>query len=146
MLNGLGAVLASLGFGILFNVRGDKLLVAALIGGVGGVIYYVCLQFGNSEGMSLFLASIMVSLLSQIFARLLKCPVTTFLICAIIPLVPGGGMYYTMLEVISNNIDGAIILGFETIIQACCIAIGCILVSSMTRVFSQMKRRQICQK
>mgnify|MGYP002545436477 CR=1 FL=1 len=143
MLNGLGAILASLGFAILFNVKGDKLFTAAFIGGIGGVVYYASLYFGNGEGLSLFIASIIVSLLSEIFARLLKCPVTTFLLCAIIPLVPGGGMYYTMLEVISDNIDGAIVLGVETIIQACCIAIGCILVSSMTRIWSQTKRRKV---
>lgn len=141
MLNGLSAALASFGFGIIFNIKGNKLFAAALIGGMGGFAYHAALVLGNSQALSLFIASICVSLLSEIFARFLKCPVTTFLICALIPLVPGGGMYYTMLEVVRNHIEQAIIKGVDTIIQACCIAIGCILVSSMTHVFYQFKRK-----
>lgn len=148
MINGFTAVFASFGFAILFNVKGDKLFSAAFIGGIGGVVYDLSVFMGGSQAVSLFAASICISILSELFARLLKCPVTTFLICAIIPLVPGGGMYYTMLEVVQNNIDGAIIKGVDTIIQACSIAIGCILISSMTHIWYQFKRKgkSLCQK
>lgn len=142
MINGFAAVFASLGFAILFNIRGDKLFSAAFIGGLGGVIYDLCIFFHSTQAMSLFIACVVISILSEIFARLLKCPVTTFLICALIPLVPGGGMYYTMLEVVQNNIDGAIIKGIDTIIQAGSIVIGCILVSSMTHLFNQIKEKR----
>ena len=54
MLNGLGAILASLGFAILFNVKGDKLFTAAFIGGIGGVVYYASLYFGNGEGLDVY--------------------------------------------------------------------------------------------
>ena len=38
----------------------------------------------------------MVSALAELLARLLKAPATIFLVIGIIPLVPGGGLYYTM--------------------------------------------------
>lgn len=143
MLYGWTALLASFGFGILFNIRGNKLFAAALIGGAGGLIYDLMLRLGYSEAWNLFVTSSCISLMSELCARFLKCPVTTFLICAIIPLVPGSGMYYTMLEVVQNRLDGAIVLGVDTIIQACSIAIGCILVSSMVQMIYQIKRKGI---
>lgn len=33
---GLSAFLASLGFGLLFNIKGKNLFLAGLVGGVGG--------------------------------------------------------------------------------------------------------------
>ena len=124
----LAFVTGAFGFGLLFNLRGKKLIVTAMIGGSGGVIFECAHLLGQSTANSLFYASVTVSLLSEVSARLLKCPVTTFLICGIIPLVPGGGMYYTMLNVVENNFDVAVKNGIETIIQACSIAIGCTLV------------------
>ncbi len=51
---------------------------------------------------AMFTAAFLVSLLSQIFARIFKAPVTIFLVPGILPLVPGVGMYrivyYLLLE------------------------------------------------
>ncbi len=140
LFNGWAAILASFGFGILFNVRGIRLLSASFIGGVGGFIYYLCLECGYSHGLGLFIASIMISLLSEIFARIHKCPVIMFLVCALIPLVPGGGMYYTMLEVVKGNIDHAIATGANTLIEAGSIVIGCLTVTSCVHMLRQIKK------
>lgn len=139
-MNGFGAIIASFGFGVLFNLKGRKLCVAALIGGLGGIVYQTFLNLGYTDAMGLFVASMSISIASEIFARMIKCPVTTFLICALIPLVPGGGMYYTMLEVVNNNIDAALIRGVATIVQAGSIVIGCTLVSSATRLMLRFRK------
>lgn len=130
MVEGFSAIFASFGFAILFNIRGKKLIIATIIGFIGGFTYHICLLNGYSQVPSLFIASIIISILSEIGARIMKCPVTIFLLCALIPLVPGGGMYYTMLAVVNNQIDLAIQTGVDTIVQACSIVIGCTLISS----------------
>lgn len=142
VIQAIASILASLGFAILFNVRGNRLITASLIGGIGGLTYYLFVQFEYGEVIALFIASMLISVLSEVFARVHKCPVTTFLLCALIPLVPGGGMYNTMLEVVRNNIDGAIVCGVDTIIQACSIVIGCMFISSGLRMINQFKRRK----
>ena len=63
------------------------------------------------------------------------------LICALIPLVPGGHMYYTMLEVVKGNTDLAMYKAIDTCAQACSIAIGFILVSSIVRTYTHIKQR-----
>ena len=138
---GFGAALGSLGFGYLFHVKGYKILITALIGGVGGFVYTWASLDGHSTVVSLFFASMAVSLLSEISSRYFKCPVTSFLICALIPLVPGGHMYYTMLEVVNGNTDLAMYKAIDTCAQACSIAMGFILVSSIVRTYTHIKQR-----
>jgi len=137
MMSAFGAALGSLGFAILFNIRGDKLFTAAIIGGAGGLVYDLVLKLDYSVVVSLFFASVVISVLSEVFARVSKCPVTTFLVCALIPLVPGGGMYYTMLEIVQDNLNGALVRGIDTVAQACSIAVGCILVSSLMKMYNK---------
>ena len=138
MIRFLGAALGSLGFGFIFHIRGNKLWFAALTGGIGGLVYELVLG-SHSNVVALFFASVVISIFSEIFARVFKCPVTTFLISSLIPLVPGGGMYYTMLEIVQNDINGAILKGIDTISQACSIAVGCILISSIMKMVNQYK-------
>ena len=90
------AFFATLGFGILFNIKGHKLFYAGLGGGISWFISLCCESLGFDTISSFFIASIIFSIYSEVMARVLKTPVTTLIICALIPLVPGGGMYYNM--------------------------------------------------
>lgn len=131
MFRGFMALFASIGFGILFNAPKKIIPFIGTVGMLGGVTYKILSLYGISEVLSLFIASLLISFLSEILARKLHCPSTIFLICALVPLVPGGGMYYTMLEVVQNNINEALRLGINTLVQACSIVMACTLVSSI---------------
>lgn len=129
----IGSFLATLGFGILFNIKGKKLILAGIGGAIGGVVYHMCLHYTLSQMMSMFCASIAISLYSEVLARICKTPVTTFLVAALIPLVPGGGMYRTMLSVMQNNTSKALTIGLETISIAGILVLGILLVSTIMR-------------
>ncbi len=134
------AFLASLGFGVLFNIRGKNLFFAALGGSISWFVYLLSKNNNNSEIFSLFISSIAFSVYSEICARVLKTPVTTIIICALIPLVPGAGMYYTMYEIISGNSSQALELGLSTIASAGTLALGIIFVSTITKQVTNLKR------
>ena len=142
MFEGLMTFFASLGFGIIFDLRGTKLLVAALNGMIGGVVYNVLLT-NNGSTLSLFIASVVISIISGIMARILKCPTTTFLIAALIPLVPGGQMYYTVLDIINNDIAAAVNDGLKTVVDACSIVIGCVFISGLELALNSLQRRYL---
>lgn len=132
--------IASLGFGIIFNIKGKNLIFAALGGGLSWFCYLFFNKFNISDVLSFFLSSIIFSIYSEICARILKTPVTTLVICALIPLVPGAGMYYTMYETITGNVLGAIELGLTTIANAGSLALGVIFVSTITRQITNFKK------
>ena len=134
------ALVASLGFGIIFNIRGRKLIFAALGGGLSWFCYLYFTKNGLSTILSLFVSSIIFSVYSEICARSLKTPVTTLVICALIPLVPGAGMYNTMYETILGNIKGAVELGLNTIASAGALALGVIFVSTITKQVTNLKK------
>ena len=50
-------------------------------------------EFAENPMLAAFFAAFLVAVLSQLFARLFKAPVTVFLVSGILPLVPGVGMY-----------------------------------------------------
>ncbi len=131
--------MASLGFGIIFNIKGKNLIFAALGGGLSWFCYLFFSRFSTSDAVSFFLSSIIFSIYSEICARILKTPVTTIVVCALIPLVPGAGMYYTMYETITGNVSGAIELGLTTLANAGSLALGVIFVSTITRQITNLK-------
>ncbi|GAB6169869.1 threonine/serine exporter family protein [Clostridium carnis] len=143
ILETFSAFLATLGFGILFNIKRKKLFFAALCGALGWFVYKFSIFIGTTEITALFLASISLSIYSEVFARILKTPVTTFIICAFIPLVPGGGMYYTMVEAITGNVMKSLELGINTIASAGALALGVVFVSTGTKILVKYKRKKL---
>ncbi|NLL30161.1 MAG: threonine/serine exporter [Clostridiales bacterium] len=140
ILETISAFTASFGFGIIFNIKGKNLFFASLCGALGWFVYKLSLRLGATDTTSMFFASVALSAYSEIFARILKTPVTTFIIAALIPLVPGGGMYYTMYEAITGNIITSLEIGITTLVSAGVLAIGIILVSTITRTIVKSKR------
>ncbi len=132
------AFFASLGFGIIFNIRGKKLYFAALGGSIGWLIYSLSLLVVPSI-YALTLSAIGFSVYSEIMARILKSPITLFVICALIPLVPGGGMYYTMLYILQDNLTMAIETGIQAISDAGSLVMGILIVSSIMKIINNKK-------
>jgi len=64
-------------------------------------------------------------------ARILKTPVTVFLITGIIPLVPGGNLYYTMNYVLAKQWHLSSLYGQKTILIAIAVAAGIMIASSI---------------
>lgn len=134
------AFFASLGFGIIFNIKGKNLFFSSIGGGLSWLCYLYSIKNGISPILSFFIASIIFSIYSEICARYLKTPVTTLVICALIPLVPGAGMYYTMYETISGNVSNAVKLGIDTLASAGALALGVIFVSTITKQVTNLKK------
>ncbi len=142
IIQSIFAFFSSLGFGILFNIKGKKLFYAGIGGGLSWFISMYCESLGFNTTSSFFITSIIFSIYSEIMARILKTPVTTLIICALIPLVPGGGMYYTMYEAINGNIMESIELGINTMASAGSLALGIIFISTLTRILMRAKRKK----
>lgn len=134
--------IVTFGFGILFNIKGKKLLFAALGGGLSWYCYSLPLSLGLSEVSSLFISALVFSTYSEVLARIFKTPVTSFVICALFPLVPGSGMYYTMLATINGDLQNAVHLGINTLANAGTLALGVIFISTITSLIFRVKRNR----
>ena len=128
-------------FCFIFELRRWWYILSAAISGAVG--WFVYLSLSDLTDVSRYLlATIAVAALSEIFARLYKTPATVFLIIGIIPLVPGGGIYYTMEALINGDLPLFVRYGMETAASAGAIAVGCSLVSSLARIAVVLRRRR----
>lgn len=92
----IAAGLGSLGFAILFNIRGEKLFFASLGGFFAWAVYLIAAHYTDNPYICGFMASVMLTLYAECMARIHKTPVTVFLVSAAIPLIPGAALYRSM--------------------------------------------------
>ena len=143
----LSSFIGALGFSILFNMRGKKLFFAGLGGLVSWTIYLVMTSLTTSTFLPNFVASMAATVYAEALARLAKSPATIFLIGAIIPLVPGGQLYYTMNYAVAKNWGLFAMYGERTLLIAMAVSGGIMMVSSVYRlynglVFSRVKKKK----
>ena len=143
LVGAFGAFLAALGFGVLFNIQDrKKLLWCGINGGIGGLVYELCIASRQvSEMNANFLAAVAFTLVAEVLARKMKSPVTSFIVCALIPLVPGGTMYDMMIEVITNDPYEALVLLLKTLSIAGLLALGILVVEAGTALFYRIIRK-----
>lgn len=86
----------TLGFAMLFNVRGKRVIYASLGGLLAWAVYLFVEWLGANVYLSGFFATVALTLYAEIMAIVQKTPVTVFLVSAAIPLIPGAGLYRAM--------------------------------------------------
>lgn len=123
------AFTGSFAFGLLFNIRGKNNVYAALGGLFGWLIYLFTGNFTETVLVQFFTAAIVISIYAECMAIWRKTPVTVFIIPGMIPLVPGGAIFYTMQELIMGNYEKSYQMGVHTIAIAGSIAMGILIAS-----------------
>ena len=90
-------------FSILFNVHKRFYFCCGLTGMAGWLCYCALAPLGSAP-MACFAGTIVVVLLSRIFAVWKKCPITVFLVSGIFPLVPGAACISERNRVIEDGV------------------------------------------
>ncbi len=138
----LSAAIGTLGFAIGFNIRGKKVFFAAFGGFLGWVLFLLFGFFLESEVVRYLIVSVAISLYAELMARLLKTPTTLFSVVCLVPLVPGGGLYYTMTNALSGNLAGFIERGTGTLSLAAALSLGVVLVNTSVVYIKRHIRRK----
>lgn len=128
----IGSFGASLFFAYLFHAPRRCILSSSLIGMIAYLVYMLFVDFIAGSVGGAFAASIVIAVLSEAAARIQHAPASIFTSVAVIPLVPGGGLYETMFNIVSNDYAQAARKGVESILVAGCIALAIALVSSFS--------------
>lgn len=137
------AFAACIGFSILFNIHSGGIFICALGGSLGWLVYQLTAPAMGSAVLQSLAAGVAVSLYSEVMARLRKCPVTAYLIVSLFPLVPGGGIYYTMEYALQGDTEQFYAKGMETLGVAGALAVGVLLVASIVRLFFAFRHHRL---
>ena len=104
---------------------------------------YLLVQPGFDDYFVPYLiASLFVGLFAEIMARVGKAPATIFLTTAAVPLIPGGGLYYTMLGIVEKNEEVMLTNANNTITIALAIALGFIITAIVSKYWVYIKNRR----
>lgn len=139
----LSGLIGSGGFALLFRIRKERIFLATIGGGLTCVIYIICMKYSDHEFFQNLFPAIFGAVYSEVMARLTKSPSTTYITCAIIPLVPGSKLYYTMYYFIIGEMAQ-----FREALKATArisagLAVGIILISVLVHIINHGKFKQI---
>lgn len=133
----VAATLSAVGFSILFSALPKRLPFIALASFVTWGAYLLAALLFDDYLMPNIIAALIAGLFSEVFARILKAPATVFLIPSIIPLVPGGRLYYSMHYFIMKDYTQALSNVYATIITALGISGGIMIASLISGFFKK---------
>lgn len=146
MVQLIAAFLGSLGFALLFNIRGNRLLPAATGGLLAWGTYLVVGIWSQSDPLRFLIASIVLTFYAELFARIKKTPATLFLVAGTIPLIPGGYLYHTMNDAVHGRWTAFLVSGKDTMVLAVAIAIGMLVAMSVLQSITRINAYRICLK
>lgn len=137
----LYSFVACVGFCFVFNIHGPGMLICGGGGALGWLIYLLTDFITSSVILRFLLAAIVITLYSEIMARIRRCPVTGYLVIALLPLVPGGGIYETMRFCVQGDTQQFLAALVSTFGVAGALALGTVLGSSVIRILAPMNRQ-----
>lgn len=107
MIKIIAGTISTFGFAILFKLKPKLWLFATIDGFAACVFYFLFSEIFDGAFIPNAIAAFIAALLSEVFARICKAPTTVFLLPGCIALVPGGTLYYTMNNLLSQNYEAA---------------------------------------
>ena len=134
----MAALLGSLGFAALFNIRGKKLIFATIRGFLSWATYLAAACINANPYFCGFISTVLTTLYAEVMARMVKTPVTVFLVSATIPLIPGAALYRAMNCLMHRNYAGFSKEGTYTLLFAASMSAG---ITFTTVVFRMIWRQ-----
>lgn len=133
-------MVGALGFGLMFNMHGRGIPFALLGSVISWLVCSLLLKAGLPEPSCYLIAAAASSFYAEIMARIRKFPATSYLLCALVPLIPGAGIYYTMDFIRRGMTAEAYAKGMATAAIAGSMAVGVLLISTVFRMWGVWKK------
>ena len=129
----LWSFLACVGFGLIFNIQGFGVAITGMGGALGWMVYLMVMEWQGHDIFAAFMAAMSIAVYSEVMARVRRCPVTGYLQIALLPLVPGAGVYRAMSYCVEGNTEMFTTTLLHTIGFAAALSVGAMLTSSLIR-------------
>lgn len=138
----LSAFAGALGFALLLHAPRRSLLIGSLIGSLGYTLFWLLPRFGMPEALSMFAGAFVAAAAAQLAARRLRMISTIFTTIAILPLVPGIGLYRAMSALGQSDTGEGALIAVQSMTLILMIALGVAFGSALFGVRS----KPVCQR
>ena len=130
----IASFVATLGYALVYDIKGKNLIVASLNGAFSWTVYLICQYFFDSVVFSFFASGAATALYAELGAYFYKTPATVYLIPGIIPLVPGLTVYRTVESGLFGELSAFGEGVLSTVKIGGAIALGLIFMSAFIRL------------
>lgn len=133
-------------FAYYFNAPRNTIFQTGIIAGISWVIYRYVYSITDSYLAAGFFSSFFIGMSGEIFSIKLKIPATVTILPALLPLVPGAGMYYSMYYFTLKDYDNLNKYATQTTYLVVSLAIGIVastVVARLIKLFIHSKKRKI---
>ena len=142
----IAGMVGTLGFGLYLNMHGSGIPYCLVGSIISWVVCCLCMRAGIGEATSYLIAAAVSSAYAEIMARIRKFPAIAYLMAALVPLIPGAGLYYTMDFISRSQMNEAWAKGSATAAIAGAVAVGVLLVSTAFRMWGVYKKKRAAAK
>lgn len=130
----LSAAVGALTFAMFFGIKSKKLIWCTIGGALTWAVYLISLELGLMDAGAYALGAAAGTLYAEILARVVKTPVSMFALTSLIPMVPGGALYYTMLGLLRGDKEAFVEKAFYTLTAAGSMAMGMFAATMLFRI------------
>ena len=107
--------------------------ITSLLAGFGYTFYLLISNLTHSDAAAYFFATALVAAGSETLATLLKMPATIFMFPGVVPLVPGIGIYRSLLYLVQKEYGKCLDTGTGALIALGAMAIAIALTNEIAR-------------
>ena len=120
----IGAFFGAVGFGMLVHIPKRSWFVSGLIASLSYLVYWLLAWWKVPDPMAIFIGALFGSLAGLLASRLMKMIGTIFLMSAVVPVVPGLGLYRMMAAFGQGQLAAGGKIGIQAMITVAMIALG----------------------
>ncbi|WP_338215902.1 threonine/serine exporter family protein [Companilactobacillus muriivasis] len=138
--------LSSVGFGIITNNPRRTLIPAGLVGAIAWIVYIVVGWYNHGLIMPNLMGAVVIGILGNLCAILVKAPVNIFYVPCLVSLVPGAILYDSMRNFTLGN-DSQAAYGFvKALTVGMSLAIGFIIAEVIANKLYPPVKRYLTQR
>lgn len=128
------AAIGALGFALMFNIHGQRVALSAAGGALTWGAYLIAFKISDNTATACLVATMFTMVMAEIMARLTKTPVVMLLVPMLVPMVPGGDLFYMMSNLVLRDMEKAAEYGRLLISKLGAIVFGIIVVSTLIQI------------
>ncbi len=134
--------LAGCGFAMIFHIKPRYLPLIFIGAALSWFVYLGAFRLWDIRSMAMLTATMAVTVYAEIFARVVKLPVSVIYTPAIVPLIPGGNLYYSMRGFVTDSHADFIAYGEYLLEDTLGIVLGSLIILTFVSALTSKKKRK----
>lgn len=131
----LGATVCTVGLIFMYNLEVRSACFAVMGAMIACSIFEFYVYYNDNVFVGALVSALAVASFADIMAHVLKTPTTILLIPGIVPMVPGGLLFNTMLSILEGNTEASREYGMRALLVALGLTVGIISATFIFRTF-----------